>query len=449
MVHRILQGKDIEAASQTDGSHGSTDPSGTLETEPGSPSNDEVLYVGLNPRAAWEATFLRAAGASVTQVLNAVAPAQVQYGSFRTGRKTADLTTQEGVVAFVETFKLPDTAQAKAVVAAIWAGEPKIRDELARIAEVWAKAERGSDIPSRLMLSGHSTGDGPWGTGNGQIHWPVFEQLVHAFPRAAARVEDVHLAMCRSARDQAFFMIDLFPNLRTFWGYEGSAPSTFDGAFTHFRLWEDATKGQKAELTAEFDGKTRNVAWDTHKGKEVLVWSRDEGFVGIDHPPIDEIRKTLTQYQDLIDVLSGEATGPGSPDKEPVSTAEVQPRLGDFFSALQSLMIHPEFTDQERDALRPLRRKAFELKEVTDIPGLILTPDVVATIDLAALNLGLERFDFSRRTWAELDVYRAEVEAVRARGGRGHEELFQRAADLLDSLAAARRDVIPAHWTVW
>ena len=63
------------------------------------------------------------------------------------------------------------------------------RDELGKLALVWASAEHGHAMPTRMVISAHHAGSNEfWGHGNGIITFEQIKSLASAFPRAASAI---------------------------------------------------------------------------------------------------------------------------------------------------------------------------------------------------------------------------------------------------------------------
>ncbi|HSN98778.1 MAG TPA: hypothetical protein VLS89_10855, partial [Candidatus Nanopelagicales bacterium] len=122
---------------------------------PASSPGDDILFVGMTRGSAVEARALRATGARVVQILDATEPDRIRADA---DGQDHDLTVEHGILGFVGTLGLPGP-QAASVAATIGGAMDDSRDELARIAEIWARAERGGSAPPRLVLSGHSAGE--------------------------------------------------------------------------------------------------------------------------------------------------------------------------------------------------------------------------------------------------------------------------------------------------
>jgi murein DD-endopeptidase MepM/ murein hydrolase activator NlpD len=178
----------------------------TPSTQPNTPppaqgwqprTNNDVLLVGMNESSAHEVQNLRGRGVNVTHVKDTATNDAITTRD-AAGRTTShDLATTEGARSFALTLGLPAEQTAKIADVIQGAGDDA-RDEMAQIAQVWAGAEKGGQIPSRLMLSGHNVGSGTWGDDNGMLRFDQLSKLAEAMPRAARSVQDLHLAACYS-----------------------------------------------------------------------------------------------------------------------------------------------------------------------------------------------------------------------------------------------------------
>lgn len=232
--------------------------------------NDDILFVGMSPGSAIEARSLRVAGARVVHVHDAAKQDRILANA---DGQEHDVSTEEGARGFVATLGL-SPALASAVAAALLGAGNDARDELARVAEVWALAERGGRVPSRLVVSGHSAGSSIWGHGNGSLSLDALQALAAALPAAAARVEDVLLSGCYTGGEPVMERLrGMFPALKTAWGYAGQAPEAYRGGAVHALRWERATRGRNNDLHT-------GVAAGTRKAEAVAVWSVRGGYRG-------------------------------------------------------------------------------------------------------------------------------------------------------------------------
>lgn len=219
-----------------------------LEPKP-TPENDEILYVGINEYSAnTEVRALAQTGVRVHRV--EVAPPDVS-----------------DVSAFVGTLGLPP-AVASAVGRVLEEAAPSERGRLAEIAKVWSAAERGGTCPSRLLLSGHSSDGNEVYGGFGSLRLDDVRKLAHAMPRAASRIEDVHVSACSTAANAASSGAwrAAFPNAKSIWCYNGSAPSP---ATHHLLAWAQMTRGRRELPRLGPDLARANVAiWTSSRGYE-------------------------------------------------------------------------------------------------------------------------------------------------------------------------------------
>jgi len=209
--------------------------------------NDAILYVGANEKsAATELTALRNTGARVHDAAPSSTPDEISIGT-----RTFDLSVESGRSGFVKALGLPaDTADnVERVLARAGRG---YRDELAAIAKVFAPAERGTGpSPSRIVLSGHSLGGQVFGGQDRSLVFSDLYALAKAMPKAAQGIEDLHLSGCSTDAElsdaQQAIVRNVFPNLRSSWGYNGEAPTA---PVDHLRAWERSTRGSSVPTEA-------------------------------------------------------------------------------------------------------------------------------------------------------------------------------------------------------
>ena len=255
---------------------------------------DGVLYVGMNShhdQNVHEANALRASGPGVRRIVGhgeneaGVGADRARLG----GGKVVDLATREGAEEFAGSLGLPP-AQTATVARVVHGGREGSRDELAKIAKVFAEAERGKDIPSRFVISGHSTGTTAYDEGPGNLGGLRFSDvfaLADAMPRAAAQIEDVMLSACSTGFEDEPGKVPLtswkehFPNLKTAWGYGRSDDvhsPTGKGAVKHVKGWEQATRGRKEHLSPRAAIARANEGPAGHE-RNVSIWTVRQGYV--------------------------------------------------------------------------------------------------------------------------------------------------------------------------
>ncbi|MEW5741432.1 MAG: LysM domain-containing protein [Myxococcota bacterium] len=324
-----------------------TIPGGGSPTAPTQPqgwaprSNNDILMVGMNETAKYEAQQLRGRGQNVTLISDAKENDKISARGV-----THDLSTQEGAMAFALTLGLPADQTAK-IADVIHNSGADSRDELAQLAQVWAGAEKGGQIPSRLMLSGHNVGSGVWGDDNGMLRFDTLGKLAEAMPRAARSVEDLHLAACYSGGQPLMEKYRaIFPNAKTIWAYSGSAPGSYSGAVPHQSRWENATRGTRTDLD-------RAIAEHTRKGENVAVWTVTHGYNdGRPPAPLSEVRAAVESNQPTYQRFQS--------GQEAVADPQTGP-LRDFYNQVQRLLQHPELPAAERPALEAQRDSTIRL----------------------------------------------------------------------------------------
>src|SRR6185312_11983630 len=224
-----------------------------------------VVYLGLNPNASMEAHALRALGNHVLLI-----GPQKHRGHVYIGHRNFDLSQEADISAFVRSLGLPG-AQAAALGAALTAAGIAGRDPLARLAQIWAHAEKTHALPARFVMSGeHVPGMFFGRRGGGVLNAENIKSIAVLFPRAAGAVDDLHFSACNTAAEIADGT-PIIPNLRTAWAYLGTAPSLSTGAAAHIKLWERSTRGSQQRID-------RMVAKSTRRGNNVAVWSRFTGL---------------------------------------------------------------------------------------------------------------------------------------------------------------------------
>lgn len=221
------------------------------------PRNDRILYVGMNDDS--KHTEAAALGPNVQAVMRSDA------STVTLDRVAYDVSTLAGAHDFAAAlgtkYGLAPDAVTK-LSALLDATEPAARDELARIALAIAPGEKGAQIPSRLVLSGHSSGDNLYGRDH--LLLASIRTLGEVLPRAAKQIEDIHFSACMTSA-QVYTQQEwtaVFPNLKTMWGYSQIAPGAPVG---HLQTWEVATRGR-----ASSDPR--------HGIKGVTTWSERDGI---------------------------------------------------------------------------------------------------------------------------------------------------------------------------
>lgn len=335
-------------------------PSGAqAPTTPGAPpanagwtprSNDKITFVAINNSDAHKSTFesdqLRNRGVNVGVIQDAARDDTITTKDASGATRTHDLNTPDGRLAFAMTLRLP-AEQTQKIADAIGAGGDDIKDELAQLAQAWAGAERGEQVPSRLVFSGHHVGYGVYGENNGSMDWPLVKGLADAMPRAARSVEDLMIAGCYSGGQAAMEKYQtMFPNVKTIVAYSGSSPGSYSGATAHQKAWEQATRGER-------EGISRQLFQGMRKGENVTVWTKTHGFDDGNPPQaIGNLRSTVQNGRAAYEsALRGE-TPVGDPQTGPTRQ---------FYTSVQRLLQHPELPAAEKAQLEGLRDQCIRL----------------------------------------------------------------------------------------
>lgn len=255
---------------------------------PPRPEGDGIVYLGMNSDGGQHAMEARSLpGAAIVkhgEEDRALGADHVRIGH-GPAATIVDLGTREGSVAFAGSLGVSD-ACASRVARVLHRASPGSRDELAGLAQVFARGERGEAMPSRLVLSGHSGGVSLFdGAGKvGALSLSDVRALAAAMPNAAARVEDLMLSACNTGHPAAASYgpgldtwREAFPNLKVAWGYGGDgdrkSPSGA-GAVDHIARFRAATRGRTEQVDA------RAAMHGSWLGANVALWTAKKGYVG-------------------------------------------------------------------------------------------------------------------------------------------------------------------------
>ncbi len=228
------------------------------------PWNDRVLFLGMNPSSVRTATRQMRKHAELEVITDSGLPDHVKVGG-----KWMELGSSYGIAAFVKTLGLPPK-NAAGVRRALAICETGARDELGQLAMVWARGEKGAHIPSRMVLAGHSNGDGVWGDDNGSLRLGPLLQLSRALPHATCQIEDAFVTGCYSGGEVTMDQyLLIFPRAKTIWAYDAQAPGVDNGATVDQAGWEAATRGRNSSYIPSTSASA---------GKYLAIWSVTTGY---------------------------------------------------------------------------------------------------------------------------------------------------------------------------
>lgn len=267
---------------------------------PVSALRDGILFLGFNPASANELKTLRGVSSQLIELRSE----NGKSGSF-------DLDQAAGRAGFVSSLGL-DAGRSARLLKLLDQADPFGRDELAELAKIWNGAEKGGDVPGRMVLSGHCDGLKIWGeSGRGSLTLGEIGRLADVFPAAAAQIEDLHLSGCNTGyRSNASFWREHFPNLKTFWGYTHTAPSSVYASPAHLKTWEAATRGATAGLNrAQLQQSLKNAA----RSGNLAIWSQQGDYQSSLPPKAisgDDLRQLVERFRLGEETSSDSQNGP-------------------------------------------------------------------------------------------------------------------------------------------
>jgi hypothetical protein len=320
--------------------------------------NNDILFIGLNAEAKIEVAALKKNINKNSEVFF-VHQADTGKDTFKdTDGTIYDLNNETDINNFVEKLNL-DHLKANEVVEfiknpvknSIFGGlANNIKDELAQIIKIWAESEKGGNVPSRLILSGHSVGDGITGESNGTLSINLIQNLAKLFPKAATSIEDLHISGCSSGGEITIETYrEIFPNLKTQWTYSHSAPSAKNGAIQHQKIWEKETRDRNDFLD-------RDIAKGTRLAENVNTWSVKAGFK--DGKPVKNLKDLLSNLDDQTALFARFYMG-----YETVKDSHSGP-LRTYYELVQDILQNKQSKElplEKRQSIEKLRDKAIRL----------------------------------------------------------------------------------------
>ncbi|RYG70544.1 hypothetical protein EON80_07710 [bacterium] len=400
------------------------------------PWNDRVVFLGMNPGPTRSAAKSMGRQADLTLIMPSTAPDRV-----RVGGSTYDLRNERGVTAFVATLGLPPKAAA-GVRKAFTMCEKGARDELAGLARIWAAGEKGARIPSRLVLAGHSNGDGVWGDDNGSLRLGPLLQMSRSLPHATSQIEDAFVTGCYSGGEVTMDQyLLLFPRAKTIWAYEAQAPGVDNGGAIDQAGWERATRGRNAN----FVPKGSAVA-----GKKLAVWSYKSGYHAT-KPPLNlaQLRGKVQWMEEnfMRPAMVGQNYTYDGQWRVPIGITD--PHTGlvrQYYSWLVRLTQNKNLPENERALWVEKKHQTIRLLYYKDTVAPHFAKEYQSEISRGYQKLGLRAPDFARvdraQALAAVDQFIARLDKTRNPAPEAQQAgtLLQRGIQDLDP------GVIPDGW---
>lgn len=387
-----------------------------------------IVYVGMNPGSAFEVANLK--GKVGDGAVTYLSPSKTADSLSHLG-KTYDLTKADDRLGFAKALGLP--ADRAAALAEILEGtDDGARDEAAQLARVFREAEQGSRMIERIVLSGHSVGDGVYGDGNGKLKLETIGKLTMLFPKAAAQVQDLMMAACNSGGQSSMDTYRaMFPNLKTVWAYDGWAPGAASGAVAHILRWEGSTRGEGT------DAIKRSLAAGTRKGENVAVWSVTSGYDnGQPQASIESMRETYTSTKSVIpDFVSGAK----------IVDNPMSGELRVHYNAIQRLLGRTDLPAAERAQLQTERDYLIRVLYYKNI-GSMFQATFGQNVSSAYQELGLSAPNFATLPRKEALAKIAELDqklASKPNASAATKAMAERLHDMLRDLKAS---AIPTTW---
>ena len=351
------------------------------------PFNDRVLYLGMNIDATRSATRQMSRSAQVTTITDDGPQDRV-----RNGNKIYDLRNKNGINAFAASLGLNKVAQV-GVVRALNMCEKDAKDELGELAKVWAAGEKGAVIPSRLVLAGHSNGDGVWGDNNGSLRLGPLLELSRALPHATAQIEDAFVTGCYGGGEVTMDQyLLIFPRAKTIWAYDAQAPGVDNGAKLDQGGWEKATRGRAYNFR---DSRSASL------GKTMAVWNYKTGYHAATPPlNVDDLRGKVQWMEEHFYQLAFKGqdyTYDSDGFKIPIRITD--PHTGpvrQYYSWLVRLTQHKELPEDERAFWNEKKNQAIRLLYFSDTVTPAFARHYGKQLAAGYAKLGLKQPNFAR-----------------------------------------------------
>lgn len=342
-------------------------------------------FLGLNPGAEKEGRKLRkTTGENVVESYNDPAA----EAKFKDDPALADFVFDELGIS------VGDINRWDKAIDVLKKADPHLREQLADVMRWFNKAEQGSIILDRLVLSGHSNGVELWGESErGATSKPglmIIERelggIAGVFPKAAAQVEDVMFSACFSI-NAVEIVKKVFPNLKTAWTYTAFSPSVKQGSAEHVAEFARATEGQ-------------GTLKKSNKRGTSALWTKADGYI-VGDPSLAEAgplySTALTKWREIAQPMYD---GTGSD----LSSDQLMP----VYTAIQQMMSHPGTPADRKE------RAEFVMKLVLRLRFWPLLRERFGAEHKAKLQPAYDALGMTQPSWASLTrkALKAHIEAV-------------------------------------
>jgi hypothetical protein len=417
----------------------------SLTNKSGIPFNDKILYVGLNPAAGAEIQALQKTVGkdNIIPIYNTNDLKNID--KVEINGKIYNLGSRQGIEMFIGSLTLDTEERKTNLINLLNNAEINVRDGLAKAILVFSKAYGPNpEIPSRLIISGHSDGENTWGDNNqesglqgGEVKFSLLVEAAKAMPEAASQIEDLHISACYAGgRHPMAEFKEAFPNLKTIWGYRYQAPAAQRGAAEHIKIWEKATKGRSDTLSMDLVKNHPTTAmWDEktgyHSARKLLTFKETENKV-------TSLEKTYNKF------FTGDKTDKNTNYSD----------LRTYYNSLQDLINHPDLNKERRTELLAKKSQALRLIFYSGKIDGLFEKQYSKQISAGYAALGQTKPDFSqlsrKEAIAEISKFESTMqkksEFLNKPENKLKNEKVINTMRLLNGLKNLTPEVIPSNW---
>ena len=257
--------------------------------------------------------------------------------------KSYDLTDKKGLDAFCQKCVangMPKK-QAHEFRKFIEGQDKNVRDDFAQLGLALFNAGEGKLAVNRLVLSGHSSGDGVESDGMEEVSFENVAKLAKMFPKGAGKIEHIAVSACNCGYvEQIDTFKRAFPNMKSYLGYSGFSPKAETNAPKHLKTWEGMTDGDDPSQVDKF-------------GSDTATWNVKDGYRG----HIQTVASLETDAKNQRSAYEKYANGsktakPGTHDAD----------LDEYYITLTRLEHHPSLSSARKAEVTKERAKVFLLR---------------------------------------------------------------------------------------